>query len=228
MNRLRLLVVMSALFAGIALSAQVRYGVIGGATFSTSKFKEISTGTLTNFNAGLTLKVGLPLGFSIQPSLVYNVKGSKMTDVSEVNPDFSRFDLSVGYLELPLSVQWGPDLLVFRPFLDVTPYVGYAVNNKMIATPSGESPSETVRNSWADLNRFEYGVGLGFGIEIWRIQLLARYNWNLGNLYKATEDAAGANFGQFIQSAYGNRSFGGVTLSAAVLFGGGHRHKKSK
>ena len=227
MKNFRALLTAAALMACAVLSAQVRYGVIGGATFSTNKFKEIGSGTLTNFNAGLTLKVGLPLGFSFQPSLIYNVKGSKMTDVSVINPDFSRFDLKVGYLELPLSVQWGPDLLICRPFLDVTPFVGYAVNNKMVATHAGETSTTTSeRNSWTDLNRFEYGVGLGFGIEVWRIQVLARYNWNLGNLYNAKEATSGSNFGQFVKSAYENRSFGGITLTAAILFGGGHRNKR--
>lgn len=216
----------AALMAGAAMSAQVRYGVIGGATFSTNRLKEINSKTFTNFNAGLTLKVGLPAGFSIQPSLVYNVKGSSMTDVSEIDANFSHLDLSVGYLELPLSIQWGPDLLVFRPFLDVTPFVGYALNNKMVATHSGDvSTTTSERNSWIDMNRFEYGVGLGFGIEIWRIQVLARYNWNLGSLYNAKEDASGSTFGQFVQKAYGKRSFGGVTLTAAILFGGGNRNK---
>ena len=228
MKRFRIFLTVAVLLASASLSAQVRYGVIGGATFSTNKFKEIGSGTLTNFNAGLTLKVGLPLGFSFQPSLIYNVKGAKMTDVSEITTDFSRFDLTVGYLELPLSVQWGPDLLICRSFLYVTPFVGYAVNNKMVATRTGEgtSSTETGRNSWTDLNRFEYGVGLGFGIEVWRIQLLARYNWNLGSLYNAKNDATGSNFGQFVKSAYEKRSFGGITLTAAVLFGGGHRNKK--
>ncbi|MGN0188991.1 MAG: porin family protein [Candidatus Cryptobacteroides sp.] len=226
MKKFRVILTAAALLVGAVLSAQVRYGVIGGATFSTKKFKEISSGTYTNFNAGLTLKVPLPLGFSFQPSLVYNVKGTKMTDVSDDNTSLSRFDLSVGYLELPLSVQWGPDLLICRPFLDVTPFVGYAVNNKMVATDATDASKSSERNSWTGLNRFEYGVGLGFGIEVWRIQVLARYNWNLGNLYNAKEDAEGSNFGQFVKKAYNNRSFGGITLTAAILFGGGHRHKK--
>lgn len=223
---MRLIIVAATLFAGVALSAQVRFGIIGGATFSTNKFKEISGSTLTNFNAGLTLKFGLPVGFSIQPSLVYNVKGAKADDVT-INNVFNKVDFSVGYVELPVSFQWGPDLLIFRPFVDVTPFVGYAVNSKMITTPAdGDASIEKV--SWNDLNRFEYGVGLGFGLEIWRIQLLARYNWNLGSLYKAKEDAAGSNFGQFAEKAYNGKSFGGITLTAAILFGGGNKNKNNK
>ena len=43
----------------------------------------------------------------------------------------SSADLQVGYLEVPVSFQWGPDLLLFRPFLDVSPYVGYALSRKV-------------------------------------------------------------------------------------------------
>lgn len=223
MKRMRLIIAAATLFAGVALSAQVRYGIMGGATFSTGKFSEISTRTLTSFHAGLTLKVGLPVGFSIQPSLIYNVKGADMSDVSSVFPTFKSVDLSMGFVELPVSFQWGPDLLLFRPFVDVTPFVGYAVNSKLVST-SLDGTAVTEKNSWNLLNRFEYGVGLGFGVEIWRIQVLARYNWNFGSLCKFAEETD-AGFGQVMKAAYDKRSFGGVTLSVAVLFGGG---KKSR
>ncbi len=192
------------------IKAQSCYGVIGGINFSTANIKNLNRGTMTQWHAGLTYKLDLPLGFSLQPSLIYNVKGAK------VGGELTKFDLSMGYLELPVSLQWGPDLLLFRPFLDVTPYIGYAVSNKFSA--QGVEP---VRNNWKDsaLQRFEYGLGLGIGLEIWRFQVIGRYNWNFGSLY----DAKVQNTDGLIKNAFDGKNFGGITLSVAFLFGGGRK-----
>lgn len=199
--------------------AQSRFGVIGGMTFSTSKAKDINRSTMTQWHAGITAKIDLPAGFSIQPSLLYNVKGAKtQQEITQSN----RFDVSMGYLELPVSVQWGPDLLVFRPFLDVTPYIGYALNNKLVK--SGPDVGNTTdKNTWSGsgLRRFEYGLGLGVGLEIWRFQVIGRYNWNFGSIYKGgSEDN---DFSSLLKGAFDDRNFGGITLSVAFLFGGGRR-----
>lgn len=190
MKRLLLLVVsvLIALVCADNVSAQVNCGVIGGATFSTTNVKEFNGSTMTQYHAGLTLRFRLPSGFSIQPSLLYQVKGAKAA------VDGVSFSTEVGYLELPVSFQWGPDLILFRPFLDVTPFAGYGLNNKTKSQAGDE-----IRNSWDGANRWEYGVGTGLGLDIWKFQVIARYNWNLRSFSK-------------------EMPFSGVTLSLAFLF----------
>lgn len=173
-----------------AMYAKHNVGVIGGCTFSTG-FKDIKSSTLTQYHAGLAFKFKLPLGFAIQPSILYQVKGSKFEDISNIN---------IGYLEVPVSVQWGPDLIICRPFVEFAPFVGYGLNNNI--------------KNWTDLNRWEYGVGLGAGIDIWRFQINARYNWNFGSLAKANiSEAADA-----VVDSFKDKNFGGVTLSLAFYF----------
>ena len=169
------------------------FGIVAGAGFTS--IKNISPEVATGYHAGLTYKFNLPAGFAVQPSLLYNMKAS---NVDEVLDGASKFDFKMGYLELPVSLQWGPDLLLFRPFLDVSPYVGYALNTDFV-------------NQWADLNRLEYGVGLGGGLEIWKIQVACRYNWNFGPLFNASGNVAK---GVRLDDA----NFGGVSLSVALLF----------
>jgi hypothetical protein len=124
--------------------------------------------------------------------------------------------MDVGYLELPVSVQWGPDLLLFRPFLDVTPFVGYAVNST-IKTEALNALEVVTKNDWDgfSMNRFSYGLGLGGGIEVWRLQFICRYNWNFGPLF----DADGALNVQPVNELFKDKNFGGVTLSLAFMFG---------
>lgn len=217
MKKILFLILSAALLAaGAAESvAQSRYGIIGGMTFSNSK--EFSRSTMTQFHAGLTYKLDLPLGFSVQPSLVYNAKGAKMKEVVSGN---DKFDISMGYLELPVSLQWGPDLLIFRPFLDVTPYIGYALNNKLVSCGQTAGNSVTVKNSWDAVQRFEYGLGVGIGLDIWRFQVIGRYNWNFGSVY-APGLTAGEHFPELVKGAFDSSHFGGITLSIAFLFGEG-------
>jgi hypothetical protein len=49
----------------------------------------------------------------------------------------------------------------------------------------------------------EYGLGAGIGLDIWRFQLIGRYNWNFGPLYSAARN---------------DYNFGGVTLSLSFMF----------
>lgn len=218
MKKYLVIMLASVMMMAGALSsvAQSRYGVIGGMTFSTSKFKEINRASMTQWHAGLTYKLDLPLGFSVQPSLVYHVKGAKLNVPQAGDPgQVSDFNIRMGFVELPVSLQWGPDLLVFRPFLDVTPYIGYALNNQL----SGAGLSSQT-NSWTGLNRFEYGLGVGIGLELWRFQVIGRYNWSFGSLADAAEDMQGG-FGPYVRQAFSASNFRGITLSLAFLFGGG-------
>ena len=206
MKRILMIVLAVFLLAGISASAQAKWGVTAGLNFNTSKFTEVDVKARTGWNAGATLLVDLPLGFSLQPSLVYHEKSANLTE---------KVSQTMGYIELPVSVQWGPDLLIFRPFLDVTPYVGYALSNKFSASVAGIDLSD---EGWKGKERFEYGLGLGAGLNVWKLQFIARYNWNFGSLYNVSgwEDIKQHLNKKELSSS--SENFGGVTLSLAFLF----------
>ena len=171
--------ILMSLCFGESLSAG-NFGVFGGANFHTYHPKDIGARTLTQWNAGLVYKCNLPLGFQFHPTLMYSVKEATGASVPA--------NLSVGYLELMASVQGGIDLILFRPYLEVSPFVGYGLNRW-----SGD------KNLWNAMNKLDYGVGLGGGLQIWRFQVAARYNWNFPQLKQA--------------------DFNGVTLSLTYFFG---------
>ena len=111
-----------------------------------------------------------------------------MYSVKEAVVETAPIDLSVGYLELMASVQWGIDLILFRPYLEVSPFVGYGLNRW-----SGD------RSVWNAMDKLDYGVGLGGGLQVWRFQLAARYNWSFPKVKYA--------------------DFNGVSLSLTYFFG---------
>ncbi|MBO8456044.1 MAG: PorT family protein [Bacteroidetes bacterium] len=199
-------------------AAQIKYGVTGGFSFPHAS-NTMNRGTMTKFNAGVTCQFKLPLGFSIQPSLVYHVKGARVGSIEGLQG--ADLDLAIGYLELPVSFQWGPDLLLFRPFLDVTPYIGVGVNNELYCSAAGTEVFAG-KNIWqgAGIARMEYGAGVGIGIEIWRFQVIGRYNWNFSSVYRADENTdTSSQAGWYTKGAFGNgSSFKGLTLSVSFLF----------
>ena len=194
------------LFAAFKVNAG-NFGLTGGVSLVGIKSADMKAAT--GYHAGLTYKFRLPVGFAVQPSLLYHAKASR-SDAGAVNAE-----LNVGYLELPVSFQWGPDLLLFRPFLDVSPYIGYGLNHDMSFQSYDEPQTVLMKDSWSKINRFEYGLGLGGGLEVWKFQFVCRYNWNFGSLLNEEGKTDGQSL---LGKTVGNNNFGGVTLSLALLF----------
>lgn len=206
MKKFLIVLTAAVLFLGSAArsDAQNTYGVIAGMTFSHAGNDDLNRGPMTNYHVGLVYRLSLPRGFSFEPALIYHRKGAKL--------DEGRMDVKMGYVEVPLSIQWGPDLMVFRPFLDVTPFVGVAVNNKLTASGLG-----SINNEWKGLNRFEGGLGVGVGLDIWKMQVIGRYIWNFGSV--AGDSVSSGAYGTLVNTALSDRNFRGFMFSATFLFG---------
>lgn len=226
MKRLVAVIAVCAMTILSAVNANAqRVGLSAGANFTS--MQNIDKSSATGYFVGATAQFKLPLGFSLQPSLLYSAK------VSEVGSSaLNTLKMNVGYLELPVSVQWGPDLLVFRPFLDVTPYVGYALNSniKTVADDidlgvgqlnqlKDEALNQVKDGFKSMVNDLEYGLGLGGGLEVWRLQVICRYNWNFGPLVKAVETGVTDVVQDQIKDAVKGKNFGGVSLSLTYMFG---------
>ena len=217
MKRFILALAAILLLSWTQVHAQARFGVTGGVGWNNHNFKElVKQKPDAGWNAGITLAVDLPLGFSLQPTLLYHQKNAYVTNA---------VGQRMGFVELPVSVQWGPDLLVFRPFLDVTPYVGYALSNETYVHTHYAYPAEWTGvqtqtfdkdTSWKGKQRFEYGLGLGGGIEVWRFQVVVRYNWNFGQLYNVKEwDDIKDHLGDLKAES---DNFSGVSLGLSFFF----------
>lgn len=124
-----------------SLDAQVRYGIKAGVDY----YSASSLGGKVGATAGFAVNIDLgAAGFSLQPELDYVMKSP----------------VGAHCVNVPVNLQWGPDLILFRPFIMVSPFVGAAFR-----------PEKTL---------FDYGVGVGAGIDFWRMQLQIKYSWDLG------------------------------------------------
>ena len=134
--------------------------------FNYTHFDPNDIGAYNAWFAGLGYQTYSWNGFALQPELVYRVNGAKFGDAAS---------LRMNYLELPVNIQWGIDLLVAKPYLFVSPFLGCNLANAI--SPEGYVSKETIREA---VRLMDYGFGAGVGIDFWYLQLTAKYNWMFG------------------------------------------------
>lgn len=194
--------------AANAFAGNGRFGIVAGLTSSATEistaWSELNTKSLNKYHIGLTYNKPLLLGFSIQPGIQYNVKGAAMRNIAGVGD----IDYKTGFVEVPVQLQWCPINIfnTIEPYVFAEPFIGYAVSNAEKMT--GDETSY----SWDNIkSRFEYGVGLGAGIELFsKLQVSVRYFWNMGSLYSISlED---------VKSTLMDSKCSGISASVAFLF----------
>lgn len=187
------------------------FGVKAGANVTSLNFDAGMPPTM-GYMAGITWQFDLPLGFAIQPDLLYHVKASRLSEITEET-------FGLGYIELPVNVQWGLNLAnrKLRVFAQASPFIGYAVTQTGSVNPyrTGNGVVDSMLESsgldkWTNINRFSYGAGFGFGAQLWGLQLTAQYIWNFGKLSTLKDLSI---------SKFNDSNFGGYNVTLAVMFG---------
>lgn len=204
--------ILTALAAAVfAINANAQLGLIGGVnSMSTdiesavAEYQKIDT-----YHAGIVYKLNLPLGFSIQPGILYNMKGQALeTQLADMEQYTLNVNMKTGYLQVPVRVAWGLKLAFFEPFIFAEPYAGYAVTTESKAeakTTAEQALLEAAANAagiklntsnsdadkWAGRNRLEYGVALGAGIELFdKLSVSAKYIWDMGTFFTEEDGEA--------------------------------------
>ena len=119
-----------------------------------------------------------------------------------------------GYVELPVQLQLRIPLPVVRPYLFGEPFIGYALN-----LYSKSLQDEVKDFGKANIQRMEYGLGLGGGVDIWKIQVSARYFWNFGSLCADDGKVSTNAVAETVTSAFKDkRHFNGFSVTAVLFF----------
>src|SRR5574344_2119215 len=111
-------------FLGIALSLSAQLGVKVGATYNrfggVSDVDYLSNKSRTGFQAGILYKLHLPLlGLAIQPEILYQQSKTDYTPVQGGVIEVER--ITQKSLLVPLHFQFGLDLVMLRPFIQISP-----------------------------------------------------------------------------------------------------------
>jgi len=154
---------------------------------------------LTTFNAGVVADLPLSPLFSIQPGLVLNGKGSKVTHIYSVGGEVPASDnvtMNPLYLELPVNfVVKVPVTTGTNFFIGAGPYgaLGIAGKYKTSATVAGTTGETSHKikygnSSGDDLKSFDYGLNALAGLEIDRVMLGVNYGYGLSKIVPKTDD----------------------------------------
>ena len=202
MKRILVWVAVTAASMILAAGARAQAGILVGLT--SSSVKMASSDAISLYHAGLTYKFNLPSGFAIQPAVLYQVKGANVGQLDTATDE--DFKVKTGVVEVPLGLQLGPHLAAFRPFVFAEPFFGYRVS-------STDRGNDSFRD-WASQakNKFEYGFGLGAGLEISEhLQLSVQWFNNLGTMFSKPAESGSESLGKV-------KNFEGIKFSLAILF----------
>jgi hypothetical protein len=182
-----LVLVCVMMLAATAGQAQLRFGVKAGANVNSlsasadDMLDEVKGATSYQFGVVFQAKA---LGFAVQPEVLYSVK-SGLIDIDDlvVQAYLGTTDevtFTSQNIEVPINLQYGLDLGLARAYLQAGPYISFVAATLI----DGEANfNDNLKNSF---KTFDFGAGVGAGIEVLNFQLAVKYDWGLGKLGEAT------------------------------------------
>ncbi len=172
--------------------AGVKFGVKGGITLADIKavpdtFSGYKWENKTGLAGGISMELGLPKGFYLQPELLYVQKGAKISFSEEGVT--GTIKTNINYIEIPLLFKYnlitgGPTV----PSVYVGPFVGFNTKGEFVIKANGYEEREDIKD---DLKSTEYGLVFGLGLTqnlgVLKLTLDARYDLGLSNIIKEVE-----------------------------------------
>lgn len=171
MKTLNKILLSLAILAGVSASASAKGFLIkGGVEFPHYNVQELGNvldfSNVTGWHAGVGFQTGTFAGFSIQPEVLYQHSGLSVAMPDDPD-DFA--EIRNNNIQIVANVQWGVDLVIFRPFIFAAPFASYNI-------PTTNDLSEV------NFKRWDYGIGAGIGFDIWKLQITGKYNWAFGGV----------------------------------------------
>ena len=230
MKKIASILMVLSLLAAVPAQAQLKFGVKAGANIASMSGHSSddllnSVKNAASYQAGVLMQVGFGK-FAIQPELIYSVKGASLSNNGSNsvlnaygaltgNTVPNSLELQSSYLELPINLQYGFSLgSLARVYVQAGPYASYLVADKLKSDDNGfyDAYKQTLEELGGDpLNKLDYGVGVGAGVEVLFLQLAVKYDFGLAEMKEVT--AAGADVNLF--SGLKNRN---LSISLGFLF----------
>jgi hypothetical protein len=159
-----------------------KLGIKGGLNLTTLYSSDVSTSHMkTGFNAGIFAKLPVTRGFSIQPELLYSLKGAK-SDYNNFVQGSGEYRFNLGYIEMPVLavVNLGPNFN-----LQAGGYAAYLTNaNVKNVNNNGDVQGAADLNA-DNFNRWDFGLAGGAAFDIENFTIGARYDYGLTHISKS-------------------------------------------
>ena len=131
---------------------------------------------------GVVGEFGLSESFFIQPGIVFAQQGYKMSN------DGASLTTTLNYIQVPVNAQYKLDLGNMKLLLQAGPYLGVGVNGKIKTKVNGKKESDKIEFGDDGMKRFDFGLGIGAGLQFGNIQAGLGYNLGLANIADSDDD----------------------------------------
>jgi hypothetical protein len=163
-------------------SRTAKFGIKGGLNLTSLYVDNVSSEHMkAGFNAGIFAKLPITNGFSIQPELLYSVKGARDT-YNNIVEGSGEYQFNLGYVELPLLAV----VNLSRNFnIHAGGYAAYLVSANVKDVNSDGSVNGATDLNADNFKRWDFGLAGGAAFDIENFTLGARYNYGLTNIGKS-------------------------------------------
>lgn len=209
MKKSILLAIVFCFATAVSLSAQIRFGVKAGGNLSTLYVSGDRSGINAeqykfrfSYHFGGMMEYKFSDIFSIQPELVYLNHGANL----KKDNSFSMKDghITLNSLQLPVNFKATFPLGNNHIFVYGGPYASYHIYGKARGKIEGKSQDvELYSNGASGIRRWDYGVGIGVGMEIDKLVITLGNQIGLADINRANDS---------------KMKTGGLTLSAGYFF----------
>jgi hypothetical protein len=161
---------------------KAKFGIKGGFDLTTLYSSDVSTNHMkAGFDAGVFAKLPVTRGFSIQPELLYSLKGAKST-YSNFIQGSGEYRFNLGYIQLPVLavVNLAPNFN-----LHLGGYAAYLVNSNIKNVDNNGNLESATELNTGDFNRWDFGLVGGAAFDIENVTIGARYNYGLSEIGKS-------------------------------------------
>jgi hypothetical protein len=211
----------------LASQAQFTFGVRGGfnlTNFSEKNWegKKMDGDDKSKFKPGFQIGVvgdyAISENFAIQPALVFATQGATYKEKEDGIE--AKTNINLNYIQLPINAQLKFGFENMKVMVQAGPYLGYGLGGKMKVWVDGKKVDidddhakiemgGDEKKHW--LKAFDFGVGVGAGLELGSIQIALAYQLGLMNIEHIEKDAK--------NSTKNN----GLALTLTYKFGGNDR-----
>lgn len=164
--------------------SSMQFGIVAGGTLASQSLTvpeaAATSPTRMGFHAGVLVDIPLSSHLSVQPSLLYMMKGS-----GESTDKLSDFDdLSLSYVELPLTVFYRIPVGTNSLRVGLGGYAAYGLSGR--STSAGQSRPVEFGSGENQANPLDFGPRGAVQFQMGNILLGASYDYGLGNHYNTT------------------------------------------
>ncbi|MGA3287289.1 MAG: porin family protein [Bacteroidota bacterium] len=182
-----MLLAVSVAFSQFGIKGGINLATVGGAD---KKQNDIDPTNRLCFVGGISCRIGLIAGISIQPEVMYIQKGA-VYEVSQTIGGYTgtgKLTFKGDYIDIPLLLKFNLPIPVFSPYIEGGVSYGILLSAKQKEEQSSNYPGDVSTSNETDIkdqmtkNDISWIVGVGFDLSI--LEIDARYVVGMKRLRK--------------------------------------------